>query len=286
MEAINNEARKKAFYQRLARNPEFWAPLSTLMEKLEEQDVLEMFIRSDTVEELNTLLDAKLIGFKPYVTKTTYNDSCSIIFMSNAISKIYDKKQDNVTEQEIKDEIENFVTNIKLVTIFEGLWAQSVMLSKYGYQMYVKLYKKIPGTTEEDINYIDKIFRAAFPNGMPYEMPTRQWVKDNQVLRDTIDMSLYFADDYIEEVFGNIQRISQKAMSSNEREATDIIAVSNVELQLIAQFMSERNNLNEGIDAKELYDYVEKLKEEKPLYLMAMYYVYAHSSFGAIINKK
>ena len=285
MRDIQNESRKMAFCQRVAGNPEFWAPISALAEKLKEQGVLEMFIRSDKVEELNALLDAKLITFKPFVTKDTYIEDCSIIFIQDAIGKIYDKKQDDVTEQEIKDEVKNFVNNIRWVKIFESLWAQSYMITQLGYQMYVEMYKKVPWTTEEDINNLDKIFSAAFPMGMLYEMPTKQWLNKNRVLRDAIHMAAYFDDDYIDDVFGNIQHLSKKAMNANTREAIDIMAISCVELQLMAQFSAECNKPTEEVDAKEVYDYVERLKEEKSLYLMAMYYVYAHKSFEIIMNK-
>lgn len=279
METTKNESRKMDFYRRIANNPEIWAPIRTLVKKLNEQGVLELFIRSDKVEELNALLSTKLTGFKPFITKDTYNEAFSPILLQKAVSKIYDKKQDDATDQEIKDEVKNFVDNIRWVKIFESLWSQTYMIAKFGYQPNVDQYKKVPGATEEDINNLDKAFRVAFPMGMQYEMPTRQWVCEHQALRDAIDLSVYFADDYINDVFGNIQHMSKMAMSSEIREVTGIVAISCVELQLLLQVLSELNKPVEEVDAKEVHDYVEKLQEEKPLYLMAMYYVYAHKSF-------
>jgi len=284
MEAAKNEARKMEFYQQVAGNPKSRIPISNLVENLNKQGVLEMFISSDNVEELNALLGAKLPEFKPIVTKSTFTDSFADMFLEKAISKIYENKLYHLPDYEIIHEIYNFICTTWAVTKFEEIWKHSCLIAKVGYQPYVELYKKHACITKKDIDYLDKVFRTAFPMGIQYEMPTKQWISDNQELFNAINLCIYFDGSYVSSVFANIQQRSKKDISTNTMLDTDTMAISCVEKQLMARFIAECNKPLEEVDAKEVYCYIKKLKGENKLYLMAMYYIYAHKSFEKLTN--
>lgn len=286
METVKGESREYGFYQRIVDNLDLWTPISTLVQRLREQGVLAMFICCDKIEELNSLLSAKLPQFKPFVTSETYNEAFEPLLLQNAISKIYDKKQDDATDTEIKDEIKNFVDNLNWAKIFEVLWRQAHMIMKFGYHTYVKQYKRTSGITAEDSSNIENVFKEAFPMGEQGQLPVRQWVKEHEELRNAFNLYDILTDAYIDNVFGNIQHMSKKPMNAEVRETTDIIATECAELQLMVEAISKCGREDEKMSPKEMYDYVETIKKERPLYIMAVYYVYAHKSFALLTSKK
>ena len=75
-------------------------------------------------------------------------------------------------------------------------------------------------------------------------------------------------------------------MNPNLRETVDIVATDCVELQLMVEAISKCGREDEEMSLKEMHDYVESAKAERPLYMMAAYYVWAHKSFELLTSKK
>lgn len=286
METVSSESKEVRLYKRIAEKPELWSPICALVQRLKEQGVLEMFIRCDKVEELNALLSAKVNQFKAFVTSDTYNAAFEPILLQNAVSKIYDTKQDDVSDDEIKAEIQKFVDNPNWAKIFETLWGQAHMIMKFGYRSQVQTYRRMPGMVEENLSQVETLFSEAFPITSELPLPKSQWIREKQHLFNVFNLYDILTDEYEDTVVGNIQHMSQKPVKADVKEAIDIVATDFTERYLFGEVLRRDDVDEEHVTPIEMHRYMETMKKERPLYIMVIYYIFAHKSFSWLNARK
>lgn len=271
---------------RIAKNPAFKGPVKAFVGELANEGVLGVFIDCDKLVAINLLLEAKGVEATNILTRENYNNAFAAMLLGHIWANIRKEPGEEVTDEDFKEALDEYIDNVRWSRFFEIFWGYSYMMAEQAYKLYVKAYKNAEGTNQNEKETIDKLFNDAFPAEKGLKIPTRKWEEEHESIRDLFDLALYLEDDYIDEVFGSIQRINKKPVSSDMRETIDIMATSCLELVLFEQALKELDMSDNNADADALQKWLETVKVEKSLYIKALYYLFAHKCYALLAAKK
>lgn len=278
------EPEKRDSYFTVAQNPTIKGPLQAFVGELANEGVLSMFIDFDKIIGLNLLLEAKGIKIERAVTRENYIGIFVATILGHVMNNTEKEPGTEVTVKEIKEILDDYIDNARWSRFFEIFWHYSYIISEEVYKPCVQAYKKADGTNQSEKQMIDQLFRDAFPAEKGLTIPGKKW--DEEHIRDLFNLSLYLKEEYIDEVFGSIQRINETVIKPNMRETIDICAIACVEIELFVLAQKELNMTDENVDEEALRNWLETMKVERRLCIMTLYYLFAHKNFAMLVSKK
>lgn len=278
------EPEEREGYLKVAQNPAIKGPLQAFVQELANEGVLQMFIDPDKIASINLLLEAKGIDIANVVERDTYINTFAAMILGHVTVNMKKEPGKEVDEGKVKEILDHYIDNVRWSRIFEIFWGYSFMLYDELYRPYIEAYKNAEGTNQNEKDTIDRLFNDAFPAEKKLSIPGKKWEEER--VRNLFDLSLYLKDEYIDEVFGSIQRINKKTISSDMRESIDIFATSCVEVELFMMALKELHMTDENVDVEALRNWLETVKVERRLCIMTFYYLFAHRSFALLAGKK
>lgn len=277
---------ERDFSIKIAQNPAFKGPLQAFVGELANEGVLKMFIDCDKIVSLNLLLEVKGIEINRPVTREDYINTFVAMILGHVLVNLQTKPGKEVTEEDVKEALDDYIDNVRWSRYFEIFWGYSFMIADQVYKPCVQAYKKVEGISPKEKEMVDELFKDAFLAEKGIDIPSKKWEEEHKEIRDMFDLSLYLKDEYIDEVFGSIQRINKKTISADMRETIDIVAISCVEIELFMLALKELNMSEDKTDKEQLHSWLENMKVESALCIKAYYYLFAHKSYALLAGKK
>ena len=274
------------FLTRVGKKFKFWEPIRAFVNELGEEGVLDLFVCREKVVALNALLDSKLGATKYHITEDDDTGFFASVLFENCLRVFRERNLKEVTDQEVKEVIDEYIDDVSWVKVFNAFWWMAYLMKEYIYNKRVEDYKVACNGSEELIAEVTKLYSEAFPRGVMYEFPTHEWEKKHQNIRDEFDLGLYLEEEFITEVFDDLQSMTQRKIPADVREAADIMATSMVELELMQHALDELNVSADEADEDEMYNWLYATKVENKLYIMAMYYLFAYECVSIVSGKK
>ena len=242
------------------------------VEKLEREEVLSLFIDKDKIQELNSLLESRIHMSSFIVDDGNYMSTFIVSIMTSAVSYLYKRDKNEVTESLIKASIESYINNVKWAEVFGGLYNLSNIATAYAYKKHIEAYKE-SGASEEDIKKALKLYKAAIPTGKRYKISITKWRPWKSDIRKQFDILECLDAQYIDDVFVNIQHYIGEEISSDLRDTIHMWAKYAVKRLLFAQALDELQVSKKEATPEQMRDWMTKVKAERKVYIMAMYYL-------------